>query len=147
MKSMSAKWSVGSLMTAQPITIGRKERLVTAHKLMRSHRVRHLPVLERGELIGIVTQRDLYFLETIRGVDIEEDLVEDAMTTDTYSVTPDESIADVAKQMARQRYGCAVVIERRKVVGIFTATDALRLVSTLAPRAAPARDGTRVAAH
>jgi acetoin utilization protein AcuB len=131
------KWTVGALMTPQPVTIGRKERLVTAHRLMRSHRVRHLPVLERGELIGIVTQRDLYFLETIRGVDIDEDIVEDAMTTDTYAVSPDAPISTVARQMARQRYGCAVVIERAKVIGIFTVTDALRVVSALAPPAGP----------
>ena len=141
MKSMRAKeatserWTVGALMTPQPITIGRQETLATAHRTMREHRIRHLPVLERGELIGVVTQRDLYFLETLRGVDLEEDIVEDAMTTDTYAVTPDAPISAVAKSMARHRYGCAVVIERGKVAGIFTATDALRLVAAFAPPA------------
>jgi CBS domain-containing protein len=106
---------------------------------MRDHRVRHLPVLEHGELIGIVSQRDLYFLETIRGVDIDDDIVEDAMTTDTYAVEPDAPIGAVAKHMARHRYGCAVVLERGKVAGIFTATDALRLVSAFGPSARSAR--------
>ncbi len=132
-ETTSARWTVGALMTAQPFTIGRRESLETAHRLMREQRIRHLPVLERGELIGIVTQRDLYFLETIRGVDLEEDIVEDAMTTDTYAVAPDTPIGAVAKNMARHRYGCAVVLERGKVAGIFTVTDALRLVSALAP--------------
>ena len=134
MKTQQGKWTVGALMTPQPLTIGRKESLSTAHRLMRTHHIRHLPVLERGELIGVVSQRDLYFLETIRGVDIDEDLVEDAMSSETYAVTPDAPIATVARQMARHRYGCAVVIERRKVVGIFTVTDALRLVAGLAPQ-------------
>jgi CBS domain-containing protein len=54
--------------------------------------------------------------------------------------------------MARQRYGCAVVIERGKVAGIFTVTDALRLVSALAPTEAtptiaPRRASRRPAAH
>jgi acetoin utilization protein AcuB len=48
----------------------------------------------------------------------------------------------VAKQMARYRYGCAVVLERGKVIGIFTATDALRLVSTLTPPPAAAKRPT-----
>jgi acetoin utilization protein AcuB len=135
----SKQWTVGALMTAQPLTIGRKQSLATAHRLMRDNRVRHLPVLEHGELIGVVTQRDLYFLETIRGIDIDEDLVEDAMTTDTYAVAPDLSISAVTKHMARNRYGCAVVLERGKVAGIFTATDALRLVSTLVPASATVR--------
>ena len=132
-EATSAQWTVGALMTPQPVTIGRKESLETAHRIMRDHRIRHLPVLERGELVGVVTQRDLYFLETIRGVDLEADIVEDAMTTDTYAVAPDAPIASVAKHMARHRFGCAVVVERDKVAGIFTVTDALRLISALAP--------------
>ena len=62
----SDRWTVGALMTSQPLTIGRQQSLTTAHRLMRDHRVRHLPVLEHGELIGVVSQRDPYFLETIR---------------------------------------------------------------------------------
>lgn len=150
-KAMTAgQWTVGALMTPQPLTIGRQQSLSTAHRLMRDHHVRHLPVLEHGELIGVVSQRDLYFLETIRGIDLDDDLVEDAMTTDTYAIEPDAPISAVARQMARYRYGCAVVVERGKVIGIFTATDALRLVSTLTPPAAskrptPRRSSTRAA--
>lgn len=128
------QWTAGVLMTPQPLTIGRKETLMTAHRLMNAHRIRHLPVLEHGELIGVISQRDLYFLETIRGVDLDKDVVEDAMTTETYEVGPNDPIATVTREMARHRYGCAVVTERGKVAGIFTATDALRLVSVLAPQ-------------
>ena len=99
--------------------------------------MRRLPC-SNVKLVGIVSQRDLYFLETIRGVDIDEDLVGDAMTTDTYAVGPDAPISTVAKHMARHRYGCVVVIERGKVAGIFTATDALRLVGDLATPATSA---------
>ena len=62
------------------------------------------------------------------------------MTTDTYFVTPEAAIGVVASEMALRGYGCAVVIERGKVPGIFTATDALRLLGrlTLGPREATA---------
>ena len=139
----SDRWTASALMTPQPLTIGRRETLMTAHRLMNAHRIRHLPVLEHGELIGMVSQRDLYFLETLRGVDLDKDVVEDAMKTDTYAVGPDDAIGDVAKHMARHRYGCAVVVERGKVAGIFTATDALRLVSVLAPQGGPPRSAPR----
>ena len=138
-----APWTVGALMTPQPLTIGRKEPLVTAHRLMNENGVRHLPVLEHGELIGIISQRDLYFLETIRGVDLDTDAVEDARTTDTYAVAPDAAIRAVTTHMARHRYGCAIVVERGKVAGIFTVTDVLRLVSTLVPPAPSARPNGR----
>jgi acetoin utilization protein AcuB len=130
-------------MTPQPLTIGRRQSLATAHRLMRENRIRHLPVLEHGDLIGIVSQRDLFFLETIRGINLDKDVVEDAMTTDTYSVGPDAPIGKVAKHMARYRYGCVVVLERGKVAGIFTATDALGLVSELVPPSPTARPAAR----
>ena len=120
-------------MTPQPVTVGRTESLSTAHRLMRSHRVHHLPVLEHGELVGVVSQRDLFLIESLRGVDRDNDSVEEAMSADAYAVSPDEPIGTVAKHMMRHRYGCAVVMERGRVIGIFTVTDALRLVSALAP--------------
>jgi acetoin utilization protein AcuB len=129
----TSEWTAGAFMTPQPLTIGRRESLATAHRMMRTNRVRHLPVLEHGELVGIVTLRDLYFLETIRGVDLDDDTVEDAMTPDAYAVTPEVSISAVARHMAKSRIGCAVVMERGRVAGIFTATDALRMVGDLAP--------------
>jgi acetoin utilization protein AcuB len=97
--------------------------------MMREHHIRHLPVLERGRLIGIVSQRDLYFLETLQGVDFDVDIVEDAMTQDAYAVGPEEPLEKVARTMAKERLGSAVVVERGRVIGIFTATDALDLVA------------------
>ena len=120
-------------MTPQPVTIGRNEMLATAHELMRRNEVRHLPVLEHGELVGVVTQRDLYLLETIAGVDLREDRVDDAMSTDAYAVPPDAPLEEVTAQMATHRYGCAVVIERGRVIGIFTTTDALRVLAGTLP--------------
>ena len=121
------------VMTPQPVTIGRGQTLETAHELMRAHECRHLPVLEHGELVGVVTQRDLYFLETLAGVDLAEDHVDDAMTTDAYAVAPDAPLDEVTMHMATHKYGCAVVIERGRVIGIFTTTDALGVLAGLVP--------------
>jgi acetoin utilization protein AcuB len=115
-------------MTPQPFTIARDETLETAHAMMREHRLHHLPVLERGQLVGILSIRDLYFIETIAGVDVEHDRIDDAMTPDTYAVSPGTPIEVVARVMAERRIGSAVVIERDRVVGIFTSTDALRVL-------------------
>ena len=125
--------AIQEVMTSQPVTIGRTETLATAHELMRENDVRHLPVLEHGELVGVVTQRDLYLLETIAGVDLREDRVDDAMSNDAYAVPPDASLDQVTAEMATQRYGCAVVIERGRVIGIFTTTDALRILAGTLP--------------
>ena len=97
--------------------------------MMRENEVRHLPVLHGGGIVGILSQRDLYFLETLKGVDLDTDLVEDAMSPDVYLVGFDDKLRDVAQIMAARRLGCAVVVENGHPVGIFTANDALRLLS------------------
>ena len=122
--------TMADVMTPQPLTIGRDQKLVTAHKMMAENGIRHLPVLEHGDLVGIVSQRDLYFVETIAGVDKFADKVEDAMTTDTRSFGPDMLVSDVAREMYVNKLGCAVIVERDRVIGIFTAMDALRILGS-----------------
>lgn len=121
--------TIGDVMTPQPLTIGREQKLVTAHQMMAENGIHHLPVLDHGALVGIVSQRDLYFVETLAGVDKLTDKVEDAMTVDARTFAPDAALADVAHTMFEEKLGCAVIVERDRVVGIFTATDALRLLS------------------
>lgn len=122
--------TMNEVMSPAPHTIGSEQKLMKAHKMMRELGIRHLPVLRGGRLVGVISQRDLYFLETIAGVDVEIDKVADAMTPEVYVVRPDDYLRDVARVMADHRYGCAVVTdEQGGVVGIFTATDALRHVA------------------
>lgn len=123
---ISRTTKIRQVMTPSPHTIGSDQKLSTAHKVMREHQLRHLPVLRAGKLVGVLSQRDLYFLESLAGVDIEIDCVADAMTQEVYAVHPDDSLREVARIMANRKYGCAVVIDRGRLLGIFTATDALR---------------------
>lgn len=113
------------VMTPAPHTIGSDQTLARAHRMMRDGNLRHLPVLRAGELVGVLSERDLYFMETIRSVDANIDQVLDAMTPDVFTVGPDDLLKDVASEMAVRKYGCAVVVEGSRVLGIFTATDAL----------------------
>lgn len=121
--------TIGDVMTPQPLTIGREQTLATAHKMMAENGIRHLPVLEHNDLVGIVSQRDLYFVETLAGVDKLTDKVEDAMTTDTRTFAPETPLEEVARAMFDEKLGCAVIVERDRVIGIFTAMDALRLLA------------------
>ncbi len=120
---------VKQCMTLAPHSIGKDQPLAVAHRLMRQHELRHLPVLERGKLVGILSERDLYFLESVAGVNPETETVEQGMSNDVYCVAPEATVANVAVEMATHRYGCAVVIEGASVVGVFTTTDALELLA------------------
>ena len=117
---------IRQVMTPAPHTIGSDQKLSVAHRVMREYQLRHLPVLRAGKLVGVLSQRDLFFLESLTGVDVEIDCVADAMTQDVYTAHPDDSLRDVARLMATRKYGCAVVLEQGRLLGIFTVTDALR---------------------
>jgi acetoin utilization protein AcuB len=118
-------------MTPSPHTIAHDQTLATAHRLMQEHKLRHLPVLERGKLVGIVSERDLYFVETLRGVELDSVQVSDAMSFDIFTVPPGASMREVAAEMAEHKYGSAVVVDAGQVVGVFTTTDALEALSEL----------------
>lgn len=125
--------TVGELMTKSPHTVGVAETLAVAYKKMREHGLRHLPVLDGDRLAGVVTERDLYFLESMSGVALDVDLVSDAMSPHVCSAKPHDHLKDVARQMADNKYGCAVIIHHGAVVGIFTTTDALRYLAEVTP--------------
>ena len=118
-------------MTASPHSIGREQTLTAAHKVMREHRCRHLPVLHGGKLVGIVSERDLHLVESLKDVDPNEVLVEDAMWAQVYAVSPEAPLDEVASEMAAKKFGSAVVMQNDKVVGIFTTVDACRALSEL----------------
>ena len=125
-ESISSRTTIGQVMTPAPHTIGSDQTLAQAHKVMREHDLRHLPVLRGGKLVGVLSQRDLYFLESIAVVDVDLDCVADAMTPDVFCAAPEDTVRDVARIMANRKYGCAVVVQSGRLLGIFTATDALR---------------------
>jgi len=123
------------VMTASPHTIGQEQPLSVAHEMMRIHAIRHLPVLHGGKLVGILSQRDLHFIETLKDVDPEKVRVSEAMSMETYAVGPRSTVRKVAAQMAEHRYGAAVVVDKERVVGIFTTIDGMRLLSEVLPTA------------
>jgi len=125
MSSQAKPLSMKHLMTPAPHSIGRNQPLMQAHRMMHQHGIRHLPVLEQGKLVGILSERDLFFLETIASVDLEKTHVDEGMSQDVYCVGTDAELAEVVTNMAKHKYGCAVVVDRGHVVGMFTTTDAL----------------------
>ena len=126
-----SRHTIQRFMTPTPHTISTRQTLAEAHQAMRERGVRHLPVVEEGKLVGVVSQRDLYLLETLRGVDVSRELVEEAMSDEPFVVAPDTSLEEVAETMANRKHGSALIVESATVVGIFTSTDALRALVTL----------------
>jgi acetoin utilization protein AcuB len=121
--------TVHRFMTRNPHTIGHDQPLSAAHRLMREYDIRHLPVLDGGRLVGVVSQRDLHLIESLKDVDPDQVLVSEAMSTEVFSVSPRTTIRKVVTDMATHKYGSAIVVEGDKVVGVFTTMDALGVLS------------------
>jgi len=115
---------VRKFMTTSPHTIGADQTMARAHEVMRKHRIRHLPVLVAERLVGVLSDGDLNLVETLRDVDPQRVKVEEAMTDQVYTVSPDAPVDEVVKEMARHKYGSAIVLDNHRVVGVFTTIDA-----------------------
>lgn len=120
------RMKVADFMSRGPYTIGAAQTLAAADRLMREHQLRHLPVLDLGNLVGIVSQRELGLLLTAPEIDADATPISRAMRTEVLVVEPDDLIAQVASKMAERRVGSAVVARGGDVVGVFTTVDAAR---------------------
>lgn len=122
---------IARYMTTSPYSIGQEQKLSQAHKLMREHNIRHLPVLHGGKLVGVISDRDLHLIESLRDVDPERVLVEEAMSATVYTVAPDAMLEEVVREMSQHKLGCAVIADNTRVVGVFTTVDAMRAFAEL----------------
>lgn len=122
---MKAMPKISKYMTTSPHTIGEDISLKKAHDMMQQHRIRHLPVQMGGKLVGIITDRDVKLASSFQGA--AEFKVDDVMSPDPYTVSSDTPLNDVVAEMAEHKYGCAIILDNSKVVGIFTAVDAMRV--------------------
>jgi acetoin utilization protein AcuB len=129
--------AVSRYMTPKPVTITQTATIADAHRSMREHGIRHLPVLDAaGNLCGIVSQRDLHLIETLSDVDPASVRVEEAMEKRTFVVTGDTALDEVVEIMAEHKYGSVVIAGRQGVEGIFTAVDACRALVQILQREA-----------
>ncbi len=121
-------------MTKDPVTADPSTSIQAAWKLMQERRIRHLPVVEEGRVVGIVTDRDLrrvlpspatsleihevhYLLDKLR--------LSEVMTKDVITTTAFTPIADAARTLLRNRIGALPVMVGGIMVGILSQTDVL----------------------
>jgi CBS domain-containing protein len=119
---------VAEAMQRSVTTIGEDQSLSLAFQVMVWSRIRHLPVLRRGVLVGMLSERDIFERGRVRGSVFHiEGEVGDAMSSPVATAAPDDAVEDVALRMAEGRIGCVPVVEHGALVGILTTTDLLYL--------------------
>jgi acetoin utilization protein AcuB len=133
---MSAEKRVSEVMQTDVTTLSADDQLDFADDVMNLGRVRHLPVLNGKQLVGIVSNRDLLAAslsksldfdpqrrrEFLRSIDIAE-----VMTREIVCVEPDATLREAASMMIQRRVGCLPVVEPdQTLIGLVTETDLLR---------------------
>jgi len=108
-------------MTQNPVTVTPDEKLESAQKKMRDGNFRRLPVVTDGQLLGIVTDRDL---RQHMG-HLEQTKVNAAMTEEPLTITPQTSLEEAAKQLLEHKIGGLPVMEGKRLKGIITTSDIL----------------------
>jgi acetoin utilization protein AcuB len=133
-EAMLRNEAIDQHMSPLRFSIGSDQPMADAAARMHEHRIRHLPVLHGGALVGILSDRDLAMVESLPGVDPHTVSVREAMTAEPYAVPTGTPLAAVLREMAAHKYGTAVVMDGDRPIGIFTTIDALRLAARLLER-------------
>lgn len=130
-KKLKAIPHVQKYMTYVPKTIDHDQTVGHAKDLMKKLHVRHLPVMRDGQLIGVLTERDINLVLQFVSANPEKLKVEDACSAEPYSTGPMTPLNEVASYMAEKKIGSALIVDNGKLIGIFTEIDAFRALADI----------------
>jgi acetoin utilization protein AcuB len=130
------------VMTPNPVTVSPHARVAEAWDLMRELDVRHIPVVDAGELVGMVSDRDVAYLDLDRllmaegAAGLQRQLatpVISVMTSDVIVVEPETGLSDVIGLMLEHKVGALPVVSpgTREIMGIVSYVDVLGAVQGL----------------
>jgi acetoin utilization protein AcuB len=127
---------VRDAMTRDVVTVGPEESAARAWGLCRERNIRHLPVVEGGRLVGIVSDRDLRDLSPPRATADQENTlgwvrIRDMMSTGVVTAHPLDTIEHAAKVIYENRFNCLPVVADDEIVGIITSSDLVRTLVEL----------------
>jgi acetoin utilization protein AcuB len=124
----------GSLMTTWPVAVTPQATIADALDLVRTMEIRHLPVVDRGTLVGMVSDRDLTRVDpsallTHDGADaLRRELATPVMHSDVICVEPETDVSHVIELLLEHKLGALPVVHPKThaIVGILSYIDVLR---------------------
>jgi acetoin utilization protein AcuB len=126
---------VRDLMMPSPVTVTPQTAVAEAHTRMQRRRIRHLPVLENGCLVGLISDRDIRLVLPSPATSLSvwelkyllaQLTIGEVMTRFVVAVPPTCPVPEAVDLMLRHKIGALPVLEQRQLVGILTRTDILR---------------------
>lgn len=135
---MKPKHSVRDFMSKSVRTIKPSDTLIDALLITCSHDTRHLPIVEKDELVGIISDRDIKRALPTKGEKSNDDVwsqiekihVRDIMTRNVITIAPDADLRDAASMMMREKISALPVLVDGKLAGILTTEDILWAYTT-----------------
>ena len=123
-------------MTRDVVTLGPDASAAEAWNVCQELGIRHLPIVEGGRLVGLVSDRDLRDVSPPRGSGGERDTLgwvrlRDIMSTDLVTIGPLDTIEHAAREIYDRKIGCLPVIAEGELVGIITSSDMMRTLIEL----------------
>ena len=127
---------VRDAMTREVVTLGPEESAARALGLCRVHNIRHLPIVEKGRIVGLISDRDLRDVSPPRNTADEENTlgwvrVRDIMSTDLTTVHPLDTIEHAARQLSDRKIHCLPVVAEGELVGMITSSDMMHTLIEL----------------
>jgi acetoin utilization protein AcuB len=131
---------IRDIMTKNPITVDSETLIVDAKSIMKGNNIRRLPVVDKGKLVGIVTERMILEASpspatslSIHEVHylISKMKVKDIMVKNPITISPDTAFKDALLLGQEKRIGAFPVVDKGKVVGIATESDLVRFITSI----------------
>lgn len=125
--------TLATTMTPFPYSIDVNQPLADAMAMMEEHGFHHLPVTEEGNLVGVLSDRDLKYVDSpFSSASLQDDLyVKDIYTSRAFVVDIHDALDGVLKVMADKHLGSALVTKNGKLAGILTHNDIYRKFADL----------------
>ena len=130
--------TVSKIMATDVVALDRNASLGSAKDIMDQRRLRHFPVVENGNVVGVVSQRDLFraslasmlgYEERTKKAFLDNLSIKGIMSDPPITVTADTGISEAACLMVEKKVGCLPVVDGKRLIGLVTETDFLKVLA------------------
>ena len=130
--------NVSKIMVTDVVALDRNASLGIAKDIMDQRRLRHFPVVENGNVVGVVSQRDLLraslasmlgYEERTKKAFLDNLSIKGIMSDSPITVTADTRISEAARLMVEKKVGCLPVVDGKRLIGLVTETDFLKVLA------------------
>jgi len=132
---MKKRTPVSEIMSTDLVTLNTIDTLEVAEKLFKKHNIKHIPVVNNKEVIGMLSYSDLLRISFADVTDDEKNVeafvydlftIAQVMVKDVYIIPPYATIKEVAELLAKKSFHALPVVEDKELVGIVTTTDLIK---------------------